>query len=532
MVAVYDQGTHDGLPYLVMEYVRGRTLREVLTERRRLNPDEALAIMEQMLAAIAAAHRAGLVHRDVKPENVLVAEAPSGGVGQPGRQRGQGRRLRPGPRGRGQRRRADGSQLMATVAYVAPELVTDGHADPRTDVYSAGIVLFEMLTGRVPYDGDRPVEVAWQHVDRDVPPPSRVPGLPPVARRPGRPGHPPRPGRPPDRRRRDARRGAGGPRGPGRRPNAHTAVLRPVRPTAPTAGASQPTDGGRGRSRRRPTGRPGPGCPSRARRAAAPAAAPRRPGARRACGPGWPAARTGCGDRRGRLVARGAVVVLGLLAAIGGWWFGVGRYTDAPQLVNLTKAEARGRRPTAAGLHARLRRRRATTRRSRRTWCWRRTRPAGDRIVKGGTITLTLSLGPERYPVPDVVGKEFELAEADLISAKLVVQGQPAGTTTTCRPGVVIAINPEVGTEVKPGDEGHRHRRARAGPRSPCPTWSARTSTRPGPACSSSGLVPVEQLQGRRQAARTRCSARSPADGAGVEKGARSSSTSARARRW
>ncbi len=78
MVAVYDQGTHDGLPYLVMEYVRGRTLRDVLTERRRLNPDEALAIIEQMLAAIAAAHRAGLVHRDVKPENVLVAEAPSG----------------------------------------------------------------------------------------------------------------------------------------------------------------------------------------------------------------------------------------------------------------------------------------------------------------------------------------------------------------------------------------------------------------------------------------------------------------------
>src|SRR5688500_6308547 len=79
VVAVYDQGTHDGLPYLVMEYVRGRTLREILGERKRLNPSEALAILEQMLAAIGAAHRAGLVHRDVKPENVLVAEAPSGG---------------------------------------------------------------------------------------------------------------------------------------------------------------------------------------------------------------------------------------------------------------------------------------------------------------------------------------------------------------------------------------------------------------------------------------------------------------------
>src|SRR5215212_5359681 len=77
VVAVYDQGRHQGLPYLVMEYVQGRTLRDLLGQRRRLNPVEALAILEQMLSAIAAAHRAGLVHRDVKPENVLVAESPS-----------------------------------------------------------------------------------------------------------------------------------------------------------------------------------------------------------------------------------------------------------------------------------------------------------------------------------------------------------------------------------------------------------------------------------------------------------------------
>src|SRR6185369_8091685 len=76
VVAVYDQGNYEGLPYLVMEYVRGRTLRDMLTDLRRLEPVEALSILEQMLAAIAAAHRAGLVHRDVKPENVLIAEAP------------------------------------------------------------------------------------------------------------------------------------------------------------------------------------------------------------------------------------------------------------------------------------------------------------------------------------------------------------------------------------------------------------------------------------------------------------------------
>ncbi|MFD0786113.1 protein kinase, partial [Micromonospora azadirachtae] len=181
VVAVYDQGTHAGLPYLVMEYVRGRTLRDVLAERRRLNPDEALAIFEQMLAAIGAAHRSGVVHRDVKPENVLVAEAPTGGMANlvdsvvKVADFGLARAVEASAE------EESGNQLMATVAYVAPELVTKGYADPRTDVYSAGIVLFEMLTGRVPYDGGRPVDIAWQHVDRDVPSPSTlVPGLPAI----------------------------------------------------------------------------------------------------------------------------------------------------------------------------------------------------------------------------------------------------------------------------------------------------------------------------------------------------------------
>src|SRR3954447_152573 len=173
VVAVYDQGRHRGLPYLVMEYVHGRTLRDLLTERRRLNPVEALAILEQMLAAIAAAHRAGLVHRDVKPENVLVAAAPSGGAANlvdavvKVADFGLARAVEASSVD-------ESGQLMATVAYVAPELVTDGHADARTDVYSAGIVLYEMLTGRVPFDGEDPVAVAWQHVDHDVPLPSQT----------------------------------------------------------------------------------------------------------------------------------------------------------------------------------------------------------------------------------------------------------------------------------------------------------------------------------------------------------------------
>src|SRR5262249_28402146 len=122
----------------------------------------------------AAAHRAGLVHRDIKPENILVAEAP-----------GQGSlvdavvKVADFGLARAVEASDEGGQLLATVAYVAPELVTDGYADARTDVYATGIGLVEMLGGRVPDEGDGPVDVAGQHVDRDVPPPSKfVPGLP------------------------------------------------------------------------------------------------------------------------------------------------------------------------------------------------------------------------------------------------------------------------------------------------------------------------------------------------------------------
>jgi serine/threonine-protein kinase len=446
VVAVYDQGVHESLPYLIMEYVRGRTLREMLSDRRRLSPQESLAILEQVLAAVAAAHRAGLVHRDIKPENVLVAEAPGGGslvdavvkVADFGLARAV-------------EASADdnGGQLLATVAYVAPELVTDGRADPRTDIYSAGIVLFEMLTGRVPYDGDKPVEIAWRHVDQDVPPPSRyVAGLPAVlddlvARSTRRdPG-----GRPSDAAvmlaevqaaREDIGTAAG----------AHAAAAPTIAvPVSPAASATQIIAMPNTMPNQRPSWARLPEAPQQ------------------------PRPNTGTVHRSGDLLDRDrpslrqrysalvnttkrrrmvavALVLVGLLVAGGGWWFGLGRYTSAPSLIQLSQAQAQ----TMArqhGLKVKIGDGRYDDKIAKGVVIGQE--PGGEqRILRGGTITLNLSRGPERYTVPNEQGRVYSEAAATLTSEKMVPKRVDA-YDNSLPAGFVLSTDPPAGTVVPPG---------------------------------------------------------------------------------
>jgi eukaryotic-like serine/threonine-protein kinase len=466
VVAVYDQGTHQGLPYLVLEYVRGRTLREVLAERRRLAPDEALTILEQMLAAIAAAHRAGLVHRDVKPENVLVAEAPNHSlldsvvkVADFGLARAVEEASADGA--------PTGGQLLATVAYVAPELVTDNHADPRTDVYSAGVVLFEMLTGRVPYEAERPVEVAWQHVDRDVPPPSRyVPGLPAaldelVTRATRRdPG-----GRPTDAGAmlaevQDARDDIRPPTPTRPRPEAAPTVVVPhVEADTTVQGRRFSSDTviqgqhydvdatvhmARAEDRPQWARLPSPRTEPRT-------GARRRPAGRRAdSGPGRlrRLKELVLAHPQGRLAVAAALVVLGLLVAIGGWWFGVGRFTTAPSLVTMQKSAAISL-AKQDGFKLTFDAGRYDEKVPKDT-VLAQNPTAGARIVSGGTITLTLSRGPERYLLPDESGKDADLAQSDLQQLKLTVQVTQVYDDVVPA-GVVSGTDPAAQTEVKPG---------------------------------------------------------------------------------
>jgi serine/threonine-protein kinase len=169
LVAVYDQGADAGHPFLVMELIDGGTLRELLNERGPMPPHAVVAVLRPVLGALAVAHEAGLVHRDVKPENVLISDAGEVKIADFGLVRAVA---------------AAGitstSVILGTAAYLSPEQVRDGNAGPESDVYGVGVLTYELLTGRTPFSGDSALAVAYQRLDNDVPPPGRaIEGVPP-----------------------------------------------------------------------------------------------------------------------------------------------------------------------------------------------------------------------------------------------------------------------------------------------------------------------------------------------------------------
>lgn len=165
VVGVLDQGNDGHTAYLVMEYIKGHTLRDVIRSKGALPPRLALALVDPVVEGLGAAHAAGLIHRDVKPENVLIADDGRIKIGDFGLARAVTTSTSTGT-------------LIGTVGYLSPELVLGQQADTRSDIYSVGIMLYEMLTGRQPYDGEVPIQVAYKHVNETVGPPSAlVPGL-------------------------------------------------------------------------------------------------------------------------------------------------------------------------------------------------------------------------------------------------------------------------------------------------------------------------------------------------------------------
>jgi serine/threonine-protein kinase len=163
LVAVYDQGIDGQHPFLVMELVEGGTLRELLRERGPMPPHAVAAVLRPVLGGLAVAHRAGLVHRDIKPENVLISDDGDVKIADFGLVRAVA-----------DAKITSTSVILGTAAYLSPEQVSTGDAGPRSDVYSVGILVYELLTGVTPFTGDSALAVAYQRIDNDVSPPSTV----------------------------------------------------------------------------------------------------------------------------------------------------------------------------------------------------------------------------------------------------------------------------------------------------------------------------------------------------------------------
>ncbi len=431
VVAVFDQGDDDGVVYLAMEMVRGGTLRDVLAAEAPLPPGRALALLEPVLSALAAAHRAGLVHRDVKPENVLIADDGTVKVADFGLARAVGADTR---------HTATQGVLIGTVSYLAPELVVEGRGDARADVYAVGVVLYEMLTGRKPHDGQSPIHVAYQHVHADVPAPSaRVPGLPGYV---------------------DALVARATARDRGRRPADADVLMRQVRRVA-HALAEGVEDDPELELDLRPSPLPVVGPEDVEGSAEDPATTPgEAPGDERAVPvvehtTAYPATRAPSPDpapraRRGRgpllLVL---VLVLALAVAGGAYWVGWGRYTAAPAVLGVG-AGAAEERLASAGLELDV----VDEAFSETVAAGRviSTDPEpGARVLPGGTVEAVVSLGQERYDVPPLAGRGVDEAQDALLGLSLDPDDTVERYSEDVPEGTVIATRPSAGTTLRAG---------------------------------------------------------------------------------
>ena len=405
VVGVFDQGSADGLIYLAMEYVPGRTLRDIMRDFGPLTPEQALVMLDPILEGLAAAHAAGFVHRDIKPENVLVSDDGRVKVADFGLARAVATSNTSATQG----------VLIGTVAYLSPEQVERGEADERSDIYAAGILLYEMVTGQVPHAGESPLSIAYQHVNQDVPAPSSIQLEIPADV--------------------DALVITATRRNPGQRYQ-HTAdflsdvrrvrnVLpapRPFTETRTTLVVDASTN-----ARIAAGGRPATQAPSNTS--------------------GLFAQRPKHTSRR--LIAAVVAIAAVLVAIFAGWLVAnaLGSKIPTPNVVGQSVEIARTTLATR-GLTLEITNEQFSETVAANTVL--ATDPvAGDGIKENSAVSATVSKGPERYTIPDVNGKSTASATASLSALPVTVGTQTQVFDNTAPIGTVAGTDPPAGTSVK-----------------------------------------------------------------------------------
>ncbi|MET8511052.1 Stk1 family PASTA domain-containing Ser/Thr kinase [Streptomyces sp. NPDC005077] len=418
VVAVFDQGAQGAYVYLAMEYVAGCTLRDVLRERGALQPRAALDILEPVLAALGAAHRAGFVHRDMKPENVLIGDDGRVKVADFGLVRAVGSDTN------------TTGTVLGTVSYLAPEQIELGTADTRTDVYACGVVLYEMLTGAKPHTGDSPAQVIYQHLNEDVPTPSAVvPGLATEL---------------------DELVASATARNPEARPFDAVAMLAESRTAraaltdgqldaVPPQALAEAPDDAEDRTSVIPRVLPvDQGTAHHTSRLEMPPLLPPEP------------ARSGPrhgGPRRGMLAAIGAVLlVLGVGAGV--WYINSGQFTRVPSLLGQTEKAAR-QRLSDSGLELKGVDR-AYSDNVDRGKVISSDPKSGARIRGNGSVKIVVSRGPEIVKVPDVQGAGLTEARRALKKVGLVPGMVTKDFSEDIGQGQVIRTDPGAGSERHP----------------------------------------------------------------------------------
>ncbi|MEV7003050.1 Stk1 family PASTA domain-containing Ser/Thr kinase [Streptomyces sp. NPDC093982] len=428
VVQVFDQGTDGSYVYLAMEYVAGCTLRDVLRERGALQPRAALDILEPVLAALGAAHRAGFVHRDMKPENVLIGDDGRVKVADFGLVRSVDTVT------------STTGAVLGTVSYLAPEQIEQpGAADARVDVYACGVVLYEMLTGDKPHDGDSPAVVLYKHLHEDVPPPSAIaPGLAYEL---------------------DELVASATARNPDIRPYDAVALLAQARDTRaalsaeqldavpPQALAAEHSNADDRTSvipralniqRPLPVNEDEPereAVFNRTSRLESPPPPPRR------------RSRTSRAPRGPLVVVAAVLLALGL--GVGIWYINSGQFTEVPPLLSKTEAQARDRLEDSGLDVGKVERAFSDT--VKRGTVISTDPDTGARIRHNDSVSLVISLGPQTVKVPDLQGYPLDKAKSELKESGLEPGRVIREFNDDVTRGSVISSTPETGTKVRSG---------------------------------------------------------------------------------